>query len=217
MGEHEPHDHAEAVLEPGGLLAVYTLQADARLPRPVAAQVLTAWVRPAEGGEATRMVLPPMPLHGDALGTTSRFKGKLPKQLWGRMLALTMAELAVGDDRFKVEFDQVRSSADAGAHVEAERRLYLTPGGKYTEADIEANGSTTARQKYGEFEAKHDLDPTARKWVCPVSLVRSTPGFSWVVDGKPYRFCCPPCIDEFVRLAKDEPERIKRSEEYLKR
>ena len=42
---------------------------------------------------------------------------------------------------------------------DAERELYLTPGGIYTQADIEANGNLTASQKFKGFMAKHDMHP----------------------------------------------------------
>jgi hypothetical protein len=37
-----------------------------------------------------------------------------------------------------------------------------------------------------------------------------------VIDGKVYEFCCPPCIDEFVKLAKNEPEKLKAPGDYVK-
>ena len=37
------------------------------------------------------------------------------------------------------------------------------------------------------------------------------------VDGKPYEFCCPPCVDEFVKSAKATPDEIKPPAEYYKR
>lgn len=217
LGSHEPHDHAEAVLEPGGMIALYTLDAEAKAARPVGVQVVTAWARAEGGEEAEKVVLVPMPTPDDGAGATSRFKGRLPERLWGRRLRLTVPDLAVGTARFKPEFDALESPASASEHREEERRLYLTPGGRYTRADIEANGVKTPREKFGDAAAGHDLEPRRGSWVCPVASACSTPGFSWVIGGQPYRFCCPPCIGEFVRLAKDAPDRVRKPEEYVKR
>jgi hypothetical protein len=49
----------------------------------------------------------------------------------------------------------------AGVDADEERALYLTPGGIYTEADIKANGSVTAGDKYKGKMAKHDMKPKA--------------------------------------------------------
>jgi hypothetical protein len=38
-----------------------------------------------------------------------------------------------------------------------------------------------------------------------------------VVGGNRYEFCCPPCIDRFVRAAKEQPATIKEPEDYVKR
>jgi len=45
--------------------------------------------------------------------------------------------------------------------------------------------------------------------ICPISKTKANPTFVWIVGGKSYTFCCPPCIDEFVKTAKEKPDRIK--------
>lgn len=99
----------------------------------------------------------------------------------------------------------------------AEKTLYLTPAGKYTEADIEANGHATVSQKFKDFKSAHDLHPKAGDKICPITLTKANPKCTWVVGGKEYEFCCPPCVDEFVRLAKQEPEKIEDPGVYVKR
>jgi YHS domain-containing protein len=37
------------------------------------------------------------------------------------------------------------------------------------------------------------------------------------VGGKTYEFCCPPCVEEFVKLAKEQPEEVKEPADYVKR
>lgn len=217
LGLSEPHDHAEAVLELGGGLTVYTLQPDARASRQVQRQVLTARVRAARNDRHARAMLVPMPLPDDPPGTTSRFRGRLPEALWGRDVSVTVAELAVADGRFKVEFDEVKSPGDLARHQAEQTRLFSNPGGKYTQGDIEANGSATAAGKFADHEVEHDLAPGKEGWLCPVAAARSEPGVAWSVAGRKYRFCCSVCIDEFVRLAKEQPGLVKSPEAYWKR
>ena len=97
-----------------------------------------------------------------------------------------------------------------------ERELYLTPGGAYTQADIEANGNMTASQKFVGFRASHDLHPKVGDKICPVTLTLANPECAWIIGGKTYEFCCPPCIDEFLALAKSEPEKVKEPDYYKK-
>ena len=100
---------------------------------------------------------------------------------------------------------------------EEDRELYLTPGGKYTEADITANGGAVAAAKFKGIKATHDVEPQPGDVLCPISMTKANPKFPWVVGGKTYLFCCPPCVDEFVALAKEKPDRIKEPEFYRKK
>lgn len=97
-----------------------------------------------------------------------------------------------------------------------ERDLYLTPGGIYMEADIRANGNQLPAQKFRGIKVSHDLKPKAGDRICPITLTKANPGYTWVVGGKEYQFCCPPCVEEFVTQAKTSPAGIKSPEEYVK-
>lgn len=105
----------------------------------------------------------------------------------------------------------------AGVDADEERALYLTPGGIYTEADIKANGSVTASDKYRGKMAKHDMKPKAGDKVCPITMTKANPKFTWIIGGKTYEFCCPPCIDEYVLLAKTSPKEVLDPSEYVKK
>lgn len=100
--------------------------------------------------------------------------------------------------------------------AEAERELYLTPGGIYTMEDIEANDGLTSSQKFVGFMATHDFNPQLGDILCPVTRTKGNPECTWVIGGQEYQFCCPPCIDEFVMMAKDRPESIGPPEDYIK-
>ena len=97
------------------------------------------------------------------------------------------------------------------------RVRFLTPKGKYTPADIVANGGITPSEKYKNFHSVHDFSPKPGDPICPVTNTKANPQCTWIVGGKKYLFCCPPCIDEFVKLAREDPEKIKSPEEYVKR
>jgi hypothetical protein len=98
-----------------------------------------------------------------------------------------------------------------------ERELYLTPGGKYTRADIEANGHTTPSRQYRDFRASHDFNPRRGDVLCPITRTKAHPDCTWIIAGKRYAFCCPPCIDEFVKMAKEQPEKVEPPERFVKR
>ena len=46
------------------------------------------------------------------------------------------------------------------------------------------------------------------------TATKANPKFPWIIDGKTYEFCCPPCVQEFVALAKEKPGEIKDPESY---
>jgi hypothetical protein len=108
----------------------------------------------------------------------------------------------------------VRSAFQGG--TTAERRLYQTPGGRYTAADIAINGGPLPWRRFRYIESHHDMHPQPGDRLCPVTGTRASPRFTWIVGGKAYQFCCPPCIDEFVRQAKQHPRTIRPPEQYVK-
>ena len=100
---------------------------------------------------------------------------------------------------------------------DAQSVLFLTPGGLYTDADIKANGRKTVAQKYPDFMAQHDAKPKPGDRVCPITDTKANPKLTWVVGGKTYPFCCPPCVVEFVKKAKTNPASIKDPNDYVKK
>ena len=98
----------------------------------------------------------------------------------------------------------------------ADKALFLTPGGLYTQADIQVNGSTSAYQKYASVVPAHDAKVSPGEAVCPISETKPNPQLTWIIGAKKYTFCCPPCIAEFVKKAKIDPKSIKAPEAYVK-
>jgi YHS domain-containing protein len=62
----------------------------------------------------------------------------------------------------------------------------------------------------------HNAHPKPGDRICPITDTVANPKFSWVVSGKKYLFCCPPCIEEFVKQAKEKPDSIKEPMAYRK-
>jgi hypothetical protein len=97
-----------------------------------------------------------------------------------------------------------------------ERSLYLTPAGRYTQADIDVNGPALPSQRYRGFRARHDFSPLPGDKLCPISRTKANPSCTWIIDGHSYEFCCPPCIDELVRLAKEQPNELLPPSAFVK-
>jgi YHS domain-containing protein len=213
--------HAEALIEKGGGLKLLMLDRDESKLLEVDAQTLTAYAKTGTDAESVAVELTSSPQNGDAVGKTSQFQGKLPPELIGKPLDVTIPSIRIKGDRFRIGFSTASTARadDLPPRVEdgMERMLYLTPGGKYTAEDIKANGNVTATQKFKGLHAKHDLLPKAGDKICPITLTKSSPQFSWIIGGKTYDFCCPPCVDEFVKQAKEAPDQIKEPGEYVKK
>ena len=218
LGEGDRHLHAEAVLDRGGLLMLYTLGDDAEKVEEVGSQILTAVVRTSGSQESVPVALLPYPQDGDSEARTSRFAGKLPDSLLGKPLTVAVSDIAVGEGRFPLVFTLEAEGEEASIRaIEAEKLLYRTPGGKYTEADIRANGDATAARKFAGFHATHDFHSRPGDVVCPVTRAKADPSCTWIVGGQTYTFCCPPCVDQFLKTAKQRPGQVKEPADYVKK
>jgi len=213
--------HAEAVFEKNGVVRLYTLgQEEARIIE-VEAKPLAAFVKPEGGTESVEFKFEPDPRDGDTPGKTSRFTATLPRELWGKRVEVVIPTMWINRERFRVGF---KSSPAGHAEVsmpppvvgEKEKQLFLTPGGKYTQADIQANRGQVPSQKFRDFVAEHDDNPKPGDWICPVTSTKANPECAWVVDGQTYYFCCPPCVTDWVKTAKTKPEKIRKASEYRK-
>lgn len=211
------HRHAEFVVEPTGVVRLYTLDEAAVRPLPVEAQplVLTAL---AADGDGHPVMLRPDAEPGTPGGQTARFVGRLPAAAVGGPLRVRVTELKVQGDRLRFEFDWRSPLGEEGfraAFAAEQRRIFLSPGGRYTAADIRANGGAAADAPFARVTPAHDHAPRAGDRVCPVSGFRAEPAFAWVVGGETYLFCCQPCVDEFVLLAKEKPDEVRPAARYV--
>ena len=212
--------HAEAVFEKGGLLRLYMLGKDESRVIDVEKQTLRGFVKAEGDNEAEALTFDAEPQEGDANGRTSQFVTRLPEGLGDRGLEVTVPNLVISGERFRLGFSSATPQHEATMPDKVtdneERELYLTPGGKYTASDIIANGNITAVAKFKGLKSSHDMFPKKGDKICPVTKTKANPEFKWVVDGKKYEFCCPPCVDEFVKTAKTKPDEIRHPESYVK-
>jgi YHS domain-containing protein len=212
--------HAEAIIEKSGSFRLITLGQDETRIQEVDVQQLRAYVKGEADADAVSIDLVATPQEGDSPGKTSQFIAQLPETLIGKAVQVTIPNLNIQGERFRIGFTTaVEEHADempSGLVGDEERRLYLTPGGKYTAADIEANGNVTASQKYKGMKSDHNAKPQPGDRICPISMTKANPEFAWIIDGKSYLFCCPPCIDEFLTMAKESPDELRDPETYVK-
>ena len=212
--------HVEPVFEAGGILRIYLLGSDETRVQETQRQTLTAYAKPVGGREAVALPIVSEPQEGDAEGQTSRFKGTLPEALRAGPVEVTIPNLRIEGARFRVGFTSAPPPPVAMPAALADddaTKLFLTPGGRYTAADITANGRVTAQQKFRGFRAKHDANPVAGDTLCPISETKASPACTWIIGGRTYQFCCPPCVEEFVQMAKETPDAIKEPGDYVKR
>jgi hypothetical protein len=212
--------HAEAVFEAGGTLRLYTLGQDETRVIDVEQQKLKGFVKVEGSASAQPFMLEPEPQEGDAEGRTSQFAGTLPSGLQGSKLEVTIPNIVISGERFRLGFtsaaEQHADEMPSKLADEEERQLYLTAGGKYTEADIVANGGVTASVKFKGLKSSHDMFPQTGDKICPVTETKANPDFAWVIGGHRYEFCCPPCVDEFLKAAKTSEEDLKLPADYVK-
>ena len=213
--------HAEAVFEADGTVRLYLLDQDARTVIEVDATAVEAFARPDDVSSSSKFEFTPAPQSGDAEGKTSRLVGKLPAEVVGKSVSVSIPNLRVGAKRFRVGFRSPEPTAHEAMPAKrtdsAAQKLFDTPGGLYTKADITANGPKLPDEKYKGIKSKHDADAKPGDKICPISETLANPQFTWVIGGKTYEFCCVPCVEEFVSAAKEKPEGIKPPDAYRKK
>lgn len=215
--------HVEAVVDSEGLIRLYTLGQDESRVIDIDKQSLKGFVKAQGDTDSKSVAFEPSPQEGDSQNKTSLFVGKLPEEFVGRKLDVTIPNIQIAGERFRLGFQTGQDSHDDPAGMpdklanDAERELYLTSGGRYSSEDIAANGSMTASQKFKGMRSAHDMNPKAGDRICPITKTKANPKFSWVIDGKSYQFCCPPCIDEFLKSAKSSTDLLPEPESFVKK
>jgi hypothetical protein len=218
--------HIEAVFDDDGAIRLYTLGKDESRVIDVEIQSLQGFVKSEGDAKANSIAFEASPQDGDSKNRTSLFIGKLPAGLVGKNLEVTVPNLSIGGERFRLGFKSVSVAHDPSHDgvgmpdklaENDEQSVYLVAEGRYTAADIIANGQVTASQKFKGMKSSHDMNPKTGDRICPITQTKANPNFTWIVDGKSYQFCCPPCIDEFVKKAKSSAEPIEDPASYVKK
>lgn len=211
------HYHAEIVFLDGGVMKFFMLGQDETRVLEVERQELEVYVRAPGAAASTPVKMTADPQPGDAPQKTSVFIGQLPADVNRQQLIVVVPSIRIADQRYRFEFATNVEVMPTKVTSEAERELYLTPGGKYTAADIAANGSQTASQKFAQFQSAHDMHPKPGDRICPITQTKANPACTWIIDGQEYQFCCPPCVDEFVKRAKQQPDQLPAAKSLVQR
>ncbi len=223
QGEHggivfsvgDAHYHGEAVFAEGEF-SLYMLDHDQFRVLEIEEQNIETFMRPFGDAKAFKVILEPRNQSGDSEGKSSRFVGALPADLPAKPLYIVFPSITVDGSRYRFSFSTQEAIMPTKVTDAEEQELYLKPGGLYTEEDIAANKSQTASQRYVGFKATHDNNPKPGDPICPISLTVANPKCSWIIGGQEYTFCCPPCIDEFLKKAKTDPSSIEPAKRYVK-
>lgn len=219
--------HVEAQLSASGSLTLYIYGAKEKQVSPISLLALDlgmeATAKIAGEGDVS-IPLTARPFATDPDGTSARFVGRFDRRSDQKEVGLELT-LPIDGQTYRLQWRPeyllpgatlpVADTMPQAVSSEAARTLFLTPGGLYTEADIIANGRKTATEKYGSVMSAHNAHPKPGDRLCPISETLANLKFTWIVGGKTYRFCCPPCIEEFVARAKSKPATIKEPEAYV--
>lgn len=212
----------------GGRLRITLLEADETTLLAIPATELTVELTRLHGNNpATAVQLKAVSQPGEPAGRASTFEGQIPPALDDVPVQVSLS-LPSDQKVVRVSFPAawhlfeptVGASGNgmpSAVSASDAQSLYLTPGGRYTAADIEANGRTTGPLKYAGFQALHNTSPRPGQRICPITKTVANPRVSWIIGGKKYLFCCPPCVDEFLKRAKKQPSALKPPDSYVQR
>lgn len=225
----------EATIQKGGALHVSFLDNDESTLFPIQATELIAQAQSIHQDiQVSTFTLKGQPTASEAPGTASTFTGKLPDDVSDHAITLSI-NVPMDGKTYRLTFNQNRHADDVkkpimakmlpsgkivmpeGLAPAAERRLFLTPGGPYTQKDIEQNRNLVPSVKFAGFEASHNMNPQPGDRICPITKTKINPIISWVIGGHRYGFCCPPCIGDYLAKVKKNPKELKPTGTYFKR
>lgn len=224
----------ECTIQKGGVVSVSFLDQDEATLFPIQAAEIVAQAQPIhQEVQVSTFTLKGQPTAGEAPGTASTFTGQLPEDINGRAITLSL-NVPMDGKTYRLTFNQDRHPDDDrtpitgkmlasgkivmpdGVAPEEEKRLFLTPGGPYTQQDIDQNRSMVPSVKFRGFQASHDMNPKPGDRICPITKTKINPMISWVIGGHRYGFCCPPCIGDFLAKVKKDPKELKPTGTYFK-
>ena len=108
--------HVEAVFEKDGSIRLYLLGKDEIMPQEIDVQDLVAYVTPSGSTEAVQVKFAAERQKTDSAGKTSLFVVKLPSELQGKKVKVTVNNIQVGSERFRIEFSNEKIEKDGHGH-----------------------------------------------------------------------------------------------------
>ena len=108
--------HAEAVFEKDGMIRLYILAKDEVKPQEIEAQELTAYVTPDGAKDPVQVKFAAEGQKTDTAGKTSLFAAKVPPELHGKKMKITINNIQVGSDRFRIEFSNEKNEKESHGH-----------------------------------------------------------------------------------------------------
>ena len=207
--------HAEVVFEKDGHLKLYMLGKDETKSMSVESHSLKAHVKHHHAEKSHEMELKPEPQASDPNGKTSLFVGKLPAELIGKKVIVTIPELMVEKERFRVEFT-------SGDHKHGDHKDHKDSKEHKDHKGHKDHAKTSALEKEIK-EARAMLSPEDRKLVdaqewCPVMtdnrLGEMGVPYKLMVKDQPVFLCCKGC----QRKALADPDKtLAKVEEFKKK
>ena len=96
--------HAEVVFEKGRKIRLYILGKEETKSQEMDVQELSGFVTPAGATDAVAVTFKPDPQATDGKGKTSQFVVTLPEAMAGKKVQVTITNIKIGTDKFRVEF-----------------------------------------------------------------------------------------------------------------
>ncbi len=108
--------HAEAVFEKDGAVRLYMLGKDEIKPQEIDVQDLVAYVTPSGSTDAMQVKLTADRQKTDSAGKTSLFVAQLPTELHGKKVKVTVNNIQIGSERFRIEFSNEKNEKGGHGH-----------------------------------------------------------------------------------------------------
>lgn len=206
--------HAEVVFEKDGHLRFYTLGKDETKSISIESQTLNAHAKQDGADKSHEMELKPAPQKDDPKGKASLFAGKLPAELIGKKVTVTVVGLKIEGETFRVEF-----SSEVGNHGDHKEHKDHKKDEKEHKDHKKDHAKTSAIENEIK-EARATLSPEDRKLVdaqewCVVMtdnrLGEMGVPFKLLVKDQPVFVCCKGC----QRKALADPDKtLAKLEEF---
>ena len=183
--------HAEVVFAKDGDLNLYTLGKDESKSISVEIQTLKAHVKHDE--KSHEMELKPEPQKDDPKGKTSLFVGKLPAELIGKKLTVTIPSLMMEGTSFRVEFSSDGKHDDHKDHKEKDGKEHKDHKKEQTKGNPVDDEIKEARSKLTAADRKL-VD--AQEWCVVMTdnrLGEMGVPMKIMVKDQPVFLCCKGC------------------------